>query len=71
MLPIFYDNMKGHNHALYLALLEEAKYFRIPRLQNWLKGKGFLQARKIRYSMNEVEGTSWSESRSTDEQAEY
>lgn len=30
-LPVIYDNVKGHGHALYLALLEEAKYFQIPR----------------------------------------
>lgn len=71
VLPIFYDNVKGHNHALYLALLEEAKYFQISRLEHWLKGKRFLQAIKIRYSADELEGTSWSETRSTDECVEY
>jgi hypothetical protein len=51
-----YDNGKGHNHALYLALLEETKYFQIPRLEHWLKGKRFLQAIKIRYFADELEG---------------
>src|SRR3954471_305451 len=27
VLPLFYDKAKGHDYALYLALLEEAKYF--------------------------------------------
>lgn len=71
VLPIFYDDAKGHDHALYLALLEEAKYFQIPRLEHWLKGKRFLQAIKIRYSADELEGTSWSETRSMDEYVEY
>lgn len=71
VLPIFYDNANGHNHALYLALLEEAKYFQIPRLERWLKGNRFLQAIKIRYSVEELEGTSWAETRATDEYVEY
>ncbi len=28
VFPIFYDNVKGHNHALYLALLQEANIFK-------------------------------------------
>jgi len=43
VLPIFYDNAKGHNHALYLALWEEAKYFQISRLEHWLKSKRLLK----------------------------
>jgi hypothetical protein len=44
VLPIFYDKIKGHDHALYLALLEEAKYLQIPRLQKWLEEKRYLKA---------------------------
>lgn len=44
LLPIFYDAMKGHDHALYLALLEEARYFQIPRLETWLSSKSYLDA---------------------------
>jgi hypothetical protein len=43
MLPVFYDNVIGHDHTLYLALLEEVKHFQIPRLENWLKGKGIFK----------------------------
>jgi hypothetical protein len=72
VLPIFYDNIKGHDYALYLALLEKAKYFQIPRLENWLKDKGYLQVMQIRYSAGELEGTlTLSVARSTDEQLEY
>ncbi|KAI9773729.1 MAG: hypothetical protein M1839_002027 [Geoglossum umbratile] len=39
VLPVFYDKLKGHDHALYLALLEEAKYFQIARLAKWLEEK--------------------------------
>lgn len=55
ILPVFYDNVKGHDHTLYLALLEEAKYFQIPRLEKWLKDKTYLQAVKISSSAVEFE----------------
>ncbi|CAG8958580.1 hypothetical protein HYFRA_00009897 [Hymenoscyphus fraxineus] len=48
--PIFYDKLKGHDYALYLALLQEAKYFGIELLQNWLENKNYLQAVKITYT---------------------
>jgi hypothetical protein len=47
VLPIFYDKVKGHDHALYLALLEEARYFQIQRLQKWLEEKRFLRAMMV------------------------
>jgi hypothetical protein len=47
---ILYDNAKGHDHALYLAVLEEAKYFQIPRLEKWLEDKAYLEAVKTTYS---------------------
>lgn len=34
ILPIFYDNHKGHDHGLYLALLIEARFFQIARLES-------------------------------------
>lgn len=71
VLPIFYDDLKGHQHALYLALLEEAKHFQIPRLEAWLKGKGYLQVVQIRYFVEQLEGTSWSEDRGSQEVATY
>ncbi|KAK3346124.1 hypothetical protein B0T25DRAFT_551131 [Lasiosphaeria hispida] len=33
-----------HDHHLYLSLLEEARYFQIPRLQSWLEGERYLEA---------------------------
>ncbi|RFU33670.1 hypothetical protein B7463_g2676, partial [Scytalidium lignicola] len=71
VLPVFYDNIKGHDHTLYLALLEEAKYFQIPRLEKWLRDKEYLKAIKIKYTAAELEGSSFSETRSADEQVEY
>ncbi|OCL04808.1 hypothetical protein AOQ84DRAFT_345683 [Glonium stellatum] len=56
VLPIFYDSGKGHDHALYLALLEEAKYFQIPRLEEWLGGKAYIRAVKVTRTVIEKEG---------------
>jgi BTB/POZ domain-containing protein KCTD9 len=57
VFPVFYDKIKGHHHHLYLALLEEAKYFQIRQLEEWLEKKQYLYALKIRYSATDVEGT--------------
>ena len=57
VLPLFYDNAKGHDHALYVALLEEVKYFQITRLEKWIQDKLYLQAVKIMRSAEEVTGT--------------
>lgn len=41
---------------MYLALLEEAKYFQIPQLEEWLGKKQYLYALKTQYSATEAEG---------------
>ncbi|KAK4996210.1 hypothetical protein LTR66_004131 [Elasticomyces elasticus] len=72
VLPVFYDMHKGHDYALYLALLEEAKYFQIPRLQEWLENKRYLRALMVECSVEEVEGVGClSTTRATDEYVEY
>ncbi|KAF7901774.1 uncharacterized protein EAF01_007073 [Botrytis porri] len=70
VLPIFYDIKKGHDHALYLALLGEARYFQIARLENWLQNKRYLYAVRIYSSVEELNDL-WSESLSTEEIVEY
>lgn len=57
VLPIFYDKAKGHDYGMYLALLEEAKYFDITRLVDWVENKQYLHAIKTKVSGKEVEGT--------------
>lgn len=42
---------------MYLALLEEAKYFNISRLVGWLEKKQYLQVLKTKYLGTELEGT--------------
>lgn len=46
-MPIFYDDIKGHEYALYLAVLEQARYFGVEPLQKWLEGQKYLQAVKV------------------------
>jgi hypothetical protein len=38
---------------LYLALLEEARHFQIPRLETWLETQGYLEAVKLEYTATE------------------
>jgi hypothetical protein len=52
---------------LYHVLLEEAKYFQITQLEEWLEKKQYLHALKVRHFATEVEGTQDLQiSRSTD-----
>ncbi|KAF2199004.1 hypothetical protein GQ43DRAFT_450596 [Delitschia confertaspora ATCC 74209] len=54
VLPIFYDESKGHDYAMYVALLEEARYFGIPRLITWLENNDFLKAVSHEYITKEI-----------------
>ncbi|KAH8585994.1 hypothetical protein B0O99DRAFT_459627, partial [Bisporella sp. PMI_857] len=49
VLPVFYDRANGHDFALYQALLGEAKYFIIERLEKWLCERKYLQVVEIHY----------------------
>ncbi len=55
VLPIFYNVNKGHDHELYLALFEEARYFQIARLQDWLENRQYLRALAIECSLEKFE----------------
>lgn len=52
VFPIFYDNAKGHDHAMYLALLKEAEYFQIERLRLWIAEKNYEKAISVRHAIN-------------------
>ena len=56
IFPLFYDNSKGFDHALYLALLVEARYFQLPRLESWIKEQKYLQAVKLEFSAETFQG---------------
>lgn len=55
VLPVFYDRGKGHDFALYQALLEEAKYFAIERLEKWLCERKYLEVVEIHYLATETQ----------------
>ncbi|KAF2183994.1 hypothetical protein K469DRAFT_439100, partial [Zopfia rhizophila CBS 207.26] len=50
VLLVFYNGVKGHDYALYGALLEEARFFGINRLEKWLSEQKYLEAVKVAYS---------------------
>lgn len=47
VLPVFYTREKGHDHALYDAILKEARFYGIPRLIEWLHTKKYEEAAKL------------------------
>ncbi|KAL3421725.1 hypothetical protein PVAG01_05881 [Phlyctema vagabunda] len=53
VFPIFFDDARGHDHVRYLALLEEAKYFQIARLEAWLRNKTYLRAVRVQYTASQ------------------
>jgi phytoene desaturase (3,4-didehydrolycopene-forming) len=42
VLPVFYDVQKGHDEALYDALLKEASFLRIAELESYLENRTYL-----------------------------
>ncbi|EAQ83140.1 hypothetical protein CHGG_10958 [Chaetomium globosum CBS 148.51] len=55
VFPLFFDAAKGHDHHRYLSLLEEARYFRIPRLEAWLSEKRYLKAVQVSVTAKEYD----------------
>lgn len=47
VLPVFYDGLKGFDHQLYSLLLQQAEYFIIDRLREWILEERYVQAVKI------------------------
>ncbi len=48
--PVFYDKLKGHDHAKYLAVLSQAKYFLIRQLERWIEQKPYLSLFRVETS---------------------
>ena len=55
-MPLFYDEGKGHDYALYVAVLEQAGYFGVEPLRKWLEAQTYLQAVKVVLSARMFEG---------------
>ncbi|PWY87448.1 hypothetical protein BO70DRAFT_394338 [Aspergillus heteromorphus CBS 117.55] len=53
VFPLFYDKRTGHDLAMYLAILEEARYFGIDVLRKWLEEEIYYKAVTIRYDISE------------------
>ncbi|KAL4940642.1 hypothetical protein BDV06DRAFT_17755 [Aspergillus oleicola] len=51
--PIFYDVVKGHDYPLYNALLEEARYFGIDSLMEYLANQQYIKSVQIDLSIDE------------------
>ncbi|MCJ1451023.1 hypothetical protein MMC28_001357 [Mycoblastus sanguinarius] len=72
LLPLFYDGVKGHDYPLYLAVLEQARYFQISPLQRWIEDKEYLRAVQIVRSAVVYDGTDEvAETTGADVQVEY
>lgn len=56
VFPIFYDASRGHNYGLYIALLGEARFFGIPRLQHWLEQQEYTRAVHVKRKLSMVTG---------------
>lgn len=42
MYPLFYDSTNGHDEPQYLALLNQARFYEIGKLEDWLTSKEYL-----------------------------
>lgn len=54
--PLCWNRAEGHNYARYLALHEEAKYFQINRLSQWLADEKYFLAVTTKTSVIEYKG---------------
>jgi BTB/POZ domain-containing protein KCTD9 len=39
--PLFFDKINGFNHGLYLRLLQEARFYQVNELADWIERKGY------------------------------
>ncbi|OAA65543.1 mitochondrial carrier protein [Niveomyces insectorum RCEF 264] len=56
VFPLFYDQTRGHDYALYNALLAEARYFQIARLESYLADKEYLKAVEVKRTVTVCDG---------------
>ncbi|CAD6448865.1 eefd5568-33e1-42f4-a812-8000b83adf08-CDS [Sclerotinia trifoliorum] len=53
--PILHDDLKGHDKAMYVTLRQEAYYFGLKSLTEWLKEKKYLQVVQTKYTVHEID----------------
>ncbi|MCJ1289014.1 hypothetical protein MMC34_000546 [Xylographa carneopallida] len=49
VFPLHYDHEKGHDFGLCAAILEQARFFGIDKLEKWLGNKDYLEAVKTEH----------------------
>ncbi|KFH48129.1 hypothetical protein ACRE_009850 [Hapsidospora chrysogenum ATCC 11550] len=54
MYPLFFDRDRGHDEVLYLALLQQARFYQIDRLEAWLAAKSYQDAVRRRTWANSI-----------------
>lgn len=53
--PIFWNRSEGFDHPLYAALLEEARYFGISNLEEWIVTKKYMDSVSVKQSIEIVD----------------
>ena len=48
IFPVFYSAGGGHDEPMYHALLSQAKFYDIPKLEDWLISKSYLESVRMR-----------------------
>jgi hypothetical protein len=54
ILPVFYDQAKGHDYALYYKLLHAARHLEITRLARWIDNKKYHDAVKVHLTVEKL-----------------
>jgi hypothetical protein len=62
ILPVFYDQSKGHDYALYYKVLHAARHLQIERLGKWIEQKKYLEAVKVHLTVERLTRSPFSSS---------
>lgn len=54
ILPVFFDQSKGHDYALYYKILHGARHLEITRLARWIDEKKYLDAVKVHFTVEKL-----------------
>jgi hypothetical protein len=54
ILPVFYDQAKGHDYVLYYKILHAARHLEITRLARWIDEKKYLDAVKVHLTVEKL-----------------
>lgn len=68
---VFYDRSNGHDYYLYTAVLQQARYFQIDRLERWIAEKRYHQVVRVqRFGSVERGADGFNETLGTDVEVE-